>query len=1310
MVSQNNVKDHHTLKMADTTAAATTTPATDEEPTGLLSKELMEELGGNEDDLLTVRKKKVKGQAKPPSEEVMKAATKLSNSKRKKLAQLEARKAKEARRDEVFQSLESKKLSQEHLNLMYSTARLGHKETLKERLKRSMNQEKAGLTLTDSAREELYPDLGERKGDDVPDLGPVDNSTGGVDAPVVKSAVVPTLRNDVISPSADSTSKKAKKKKVVLSTAAAPAKSSLFSPASAELRAPAAPSTDENDASSTKPAVIDEKVSSESAMMAKLLALRAKNEAKRRLKAEGGNPAAPVRAVVDKYDALPKYTPQALHLHTTHEMLALAKTVAPLQLQQKVVVHRLDAIQLGRMQLPVCNAEQEIMEAIQNNSVVILCGETGSGKTTQVPQFLYEAGYGTDGMHPGMIGVTQPRRVAAVSTAQRVATELNVDFGQRGAVGYQIRYDNEHVGDATRIKFMTDGILLKEIQQDFLLKKFVSLESPPSTHTSVTAFRRYSIILLDEAHERNVNTDILIGLLSRVAPFRAQMAIEEREHFDSLSLADQASAPPPIQPLKLVIMSATLRVEDFTQNKTLFPTPPPVIKVEARQYPVTVHFNKHTELHDYVQAAYQKVAKIHRRLPEGAILVFLTGQREILQLVRQLRRTMGSSQRKKLVQASTHRRNSVQNEAWYIREHDDDDDEADLDDADVYGDEEEVDDDKSDDGDRDGDLDGDANAIDEADDLFPFVHVLPLYSMLANDDQMKVFEAPPPKHRLVIVATNVAETSLTIPGVRYVVDAGRTKERVFDLKSGISQFQVQWISKASADQRAGRAGRTGPGHCYRLYSSAVFDNEFKTFSPPQILCQPIEDVVLQMKAMGIENILQFPFPTPPEAIALHAAVTTLLHLGALDRTTNSITGLGKTLAGFPVAPRFAKMLLLAQQVGCLEYAIAVVASLSGQSPFILERERKETQKFQKEDATNDTLPTDASTAADTETRIDAWTEELQEAEAMKRHTQWIDNDSDVLSMLRAAGAYAYSGGSTSFCAENHLHEKIMEQMLKLRGQLTTIVNKLVGATALTLRPNMPPPSDDDQDLLRQIIAAGFVDQVARRVPAGTITSGSKIERNCAYMSCNDVVTEPLYIHPHSHLFTTDPSKLPPYVVYTNVVRTSRAYMKTVTAVEPDWLFSVAANTPLCETSDPLAAPPPKYNAALDRVECYVKPMYGSHKWELPAALVEYPDGPVKLRWFGRFLLDGLVVPSLKPFLANKLREPSLSLIKKKFDVKIQVLVSALERAKVSSRRALVAQWQRNPKFLHDELLSWVQDNHKAALKAQWKAIVTREAL
>ncbi|RQM23595.1 hypothetical protein B5M09_007223 [Aphanomyces astaci] len=537
--------------MDDLAATATAVADQDEGSSGLLSKELMEELGGDEGELLTVRKKKVKGQAKAPSAAVIQAATKLSKTKRKKLVQLEARKAKEARRDEVLQSLEAQKLPQAHLNLMYSTARLGHKETLKERLKRSVNQEKAGLTLTASAREELYPELRQPKATSEAAAGGVaaasseDDSMGiALANPILTTSPDPIeIEKTPTQPTqGDSKAKKSRKKKSVLTTPASvtPAKA-IATPSTPLSCTAAAPSTSANDGPSAPPPataapstlshVDNNEATSESAMMVKLLALRAKNEAKRLLKAQGGGPAP--AAAADKYEHLPKYTPKPVPLNKTHEMIALSKLVAPLQLQRKVTVTRVEAIQLGRMQLPVCNAEQEIMEAIESNSVVILCGETGSGKTTQVPQFLYEAGYGTDGMHPGMIGVTQPRRVAAVSTAQRVATELNVPFGKRGSVGYQIRYDNDHVGDSTRIKFMTDGILLKEIQQDFLLKK-------------------YSIILLDEAHERNVNTDILIGLLSRVAPFRAQMAIEEKEHFESLSAAEKAAAPAPIQPLKLV--------------------------------------------------------------------------------------------------------------------------------------------------------------------------------------------------------------------------------------------------------------------------------------------------------------------------------------------------------------------------------------------------------------------------------------------------------------------------------------------------------------------------------------------------------------------------------------------------------------------------------------------------------------------------------------------------------------------------------------------------------------------------------------
>ncbi|RHZ31061.1 hypothetical protein DYB31_011139, partial [Aphanomyces astaci] len=457
---------------------ATAAADQDEGSSGLLSKELMEELGGDEGELLTVRKKKVKGQAKAPSAAVIQAATKLSKTKRKKLVQLEARKAKEARRDEVLQSLEAQKLPQAHLNLMYSTARLGHKETLKERLKRSVNQEKAGLTLTASAREELYPELRQPKATSEAATGGAAAATSEDDSMGIAPAN-PTLttspdpieieKTPTQPTQGDSKSKKSRKKKSVLTApASVTSAKAIATPSTSANDGPSAPPPPATAAPSALSHVDNNEATSESAMMVKLLALRAKNEAKRLLKAQGGGPAP--TAAADKYENLPKYTPNPVPLNKTHEMVALSKLVAPLQLQRKVTVTRVEAIQLGRMQLPVCNAEQEIMEAIELNSVVILCGETGSGKTTQVPQFLYEAGYGTDGMHPGMIGVTQPRRVAAVSTAQRVATELNVPFGKRGSVGYQIRYDNDHVGDSTRVKFMTDGILLKEIQQDFLLK------------------------------------------------------------------------------------------------------------------------------------------------------------------------------------------------------------------------------------------------------------------------------------------------------------------------------------------------------------------------------------------------------------------------------------------------------------------------------------------------------------------------------------------------------------------------------------------------------------------------------------------------------------------------------------------------------------------------------------------------------------------------------------------------------------------------------------------------------------------------
>ncbi|KAG7391043.1 ATP-dependent RNA helicase dhx37 [Phytophthora boehmeriae] len=1321
-VNQQSVQEE--ASKIDRAAGEQVVPDAVSDASELLSPELVEEMKGADSGGALVlpgrREKKQKAEKVP--EELLQQAEHMSKSKRKKLEAIAARKVKEARRADLYKSLEQQKLSQEQLRLMYSTSQMGHKETLRERLKRSLNRQKAGIQLSENAQNELLKKKERRESEDEeseededmeelpkPKQTKAKTVKTGDGAAAVDTVKTSISAGDVIQEK-EGKKKRRKKKTTHLTQRSVPMQQDAKS-ANNDTTAPIADAQQAEVVEDEDPEVAAKRASSQSAAMIKLEALRKKNEEKRRLKAlaAGGGAAGATVKQDEESTVAPEdvYVPKPIVMKTTDEMRELSKKTKLSYKTTLVQLSRKPEIQMARMQLPVCSSEQEIMEAITENDVIILCGETGSGKTTQVPQFLYEAGYG----HPehstnsGRIGVTQPRRVAAVSTAKRVAEELNVPFGApKGHVGYQIRYDAEHVSEHTRIKFMTDGILLKEIQQDFLL-------------------RQYSILLLDEAHERNVNTDILIGLLSRIAPLRAQMAREEEEAYLSLSDEEKVSAEKPIKPLKLVIMSATLRVEDFTQNHRLFPTPPPVLRVDARQYPVTIHFNKRTELDNYVDEAFKKVIKIHKKLPEGGILVFLTGQREILQLCRKLQQAYSAAARDKKAAAlkssrafRAQRRNPTpefsSNKDHILREHDDIEEEADLEDAQVYGNE--VDDEG---GAYDLDEDDHASEKDDDDDedmdedlAVPYLHVLPLYSLLPNDEQMKVFDAPPEHHRLVVVATNVAETSLTIPGIKYVVDAGRTKERVFDLSNGISSFEVQWISKASADQRAGRAGRTGPGHCYRLYSSAVYDTEFQKFSSPEILCQPIDDLVLQMKAMGIHNVLQFPFPTPPDRLAVKNALSTLVNLGAVSPGDDeSITGLGRILVKFPVATRFAKMLLLAQKLNVIEYTIAIVAGLSGHSPFIHAVDRREKEKNAEDDGGGD----------EKKTELEEMEKEWREAEEMRKHAQWVDQESDVLSLLRAAGAYAYTGGSSQFCKDNHLHEKTMQNMLKLRQQLTRIVNKLYaeenGFTPVALKPKMPPPDLETQGVLRQIVAAGFLDQVAKRVPAGTITEGTKIERNCAYVAATGNVKEAVYIHPHSSVFTPNPSKLPQFVVYQHIMRTTRAYMKMVTAVEPEWLAGIGKNTPLCKYAPPLAEPAPFYHPELDEVQCYAKAQYGIHQWSLPAARIAFPesgsaeskDGLAdKYRWFAKFLLDGQVIPGLLPF-SGALKEPSHTLIRKKFDKKIQLLVAKLQKTRVASRRALVDKWSASggKLFLKAELESWIKETHRAAFSQAWSALV-----
>ncbi len=455
-----------------------------------------------------------------------------------------------------------------------------------------------------------------------------------------------------------------------------------------------------------------------------------------------------------------------------------------------VHVERNPQIQEQRLALPVVMEEQKIMEAIHHHSTVVICGATGSGKTTQIPQFLFEAGYGSPkSPTPRLIGITQPRRVAAVSMAKRVATELGKDADR---VAYKIRFEG-NVGPKTSIKFMTDGILLREASEDI-------------------ALRKYSAIIIDEAHEMSKDTSILIGMMSRIIKLRERLAMEDAS----------------IRPLKLIIMSATLVVNDIIHNPRLFSSPPPVVNVEGRQFPVTIHWARRTT-RDYLDEVYRKIGKAHRTLPAGAMLVFLTGQNEIMTLSDRLKRAFrttsarnGTGPMVRLSGEEAPLETEDMESAYPLVESAG----SDLDNLST---------------DDNGDLDDDAGSIvvDSADSTGP-VHVLPLYSLLPTSEQMRVFEQPPEGSRLIVLATNIAETSLTIPGIRYVFDCGRAKERKYTDETGIQSFEVSWISKASANQRAGRAGRTGPGHCYRLYSSAVYERDFEEAARPEIQRTPLE--------------------------------------------------------------------------------------------------------------------------------------------------------------------------------------------------------------------------------------------------------------------------------------------------------------------------------------------------------------------------------------------------------------------------------------------------------------------------------------
>lgn len=614
-----------------------------------------------------------------------------------------------------------------------------------------------------------------------------------------------------------------------------------------------------------------------------------------------------------------------------------------------------------RQYLPAFACRDELMRVIRENQVVIVVGETGSGKTTQLTQFLHEEGYTKN----GLVGCTQPRRVAAMSVAKRVSEEMEVELGT--TVGYAIRFE-DCTSEKTAIKYMTDGVLLRESLNEGDLD-------------------RYSAIILDEAHERSLSTDVLMGLLKKVLMRRRD--------------------------LKLIVTSATMNAEKFAR----FYGDAPSYTIPGRTFPVDVLFSK-TPCEDYVESAIRQVLSIHLSHGSGDILVFMTGQEDIEVTCEVLQERL-----------------------------------AQLQDA-------------------------------------PPLLVLPIYSQMPADLQAKIFNPSENGERKVIVATNIAETSLTVDGIMYVVDAGYSKLKVYNPRVGMDSLQITPISQANANQRSGRAGRTGSGTAYRLYTDLAFREELFPNAIPEIQRTNLANTVLLLKSLGVKNLLEFDFMDPPPQDNILTSMYQLWILSALDNMGN-LTTVGKRMSEFPMEPSLAKILIMsATEYGCSAEMLSIVAMLSVPSVFYRPKER------------------------------------MEEADAARE--KFYVAESDHLTLLHCYTQWRLNNYRDTWCNQHFLHAKILRKAREVRTQLEDICKTL----------KLPIIScGTEWDTVRKCIVTGFFHQAARAKGIGE------------YVNARTGV--PLQLHPTSSV--AGAGVQPQYLVFHEVIQTTKTYMHTVTAVDPHWL-------------------------------------------------------------------------------------------------------------------------------------------------------------
>lgn len=600
------------------------------------------------------------------------------------------------------------------------------------------------------------------------------------------------------------------------------------------------------------------------------------------------------------------------------------------QTQRKELGKRTNmTIKEQRESLPVFKFRDALLSAVRDNQLLIVVGDTGSGKTTQLTQYLAEGGFANN----GVIGCTQPRRVAAVSVAKRVAEEVGCELGKE--VGYTIRFEDMS-GPETKIRYMTDGLMQREILLD-------------------PELRKYSVIMLDEAHERTIATDVLFGLLKK--------ALKRRPD------------------LKVIVTSATLDAEKFSEyfNKC------PIFSIPGRTYPVEIMYSREPES-DYLDAALVTVMQIHLTEPPGDILLFLTGKEEIdtsCEILFERMKALGPS--------------------------------------------------------------------------VPELLILPIYSALPSEMQSQVFDPAPSGTRKVVIATNIAETSITIDGIYYVIDPGFVKQTAYDPKLGMDRLQVTPISQAQAKQRSGRAGRTGPGKCFRLFTESAYQSEMLPTSIPEIQRQNLSVTILMLKAMGVNDLLHFDFMDPPPTNTMLTALEELYALSALD-DEGLLTRLGRQMADFPMEPALAKTLIVSARLQCSDELLSIVAMISTQGE-IFHRPRAEQQK----------------------------------ADAKK--ARFHDPAGDHMTLLNAYNGWKGANFDISWCKENYIQARSMKRARDVRDQLTTILQ----------RHRLPIVScGRDSNRVCQALCAGFFRNAARKDPAEgfkTLVEGT-----------------PVYMHPSSALF------------------------------------------------------------------------------------------------------------------------------------------------------------------------------------------------